>query len=210
MGVVTTGFYQELLRAVGAPVTRENLRALLAWQRAEGGRATYNPFNTTQPAAGATWYNTFGPNGEFHVRNYPDAETGRHATATTLLNGRYPGILKALRAGNNGVAVAAAIDASPWGTHSAEREYRLLYGSAVPQRVTRRVLRVVPPPGRLMHGSDVRQLQEALAHKGFSPIEIDGLYGRNTERAVKGFQRAHHLDVDGVVGPHTWHALGFA
>lgn len=38
-------------------------------------------------------------------------------------------------------------------------------------------------------------------------MQLDGRFGRNTEDAVKRFQRAHGLDDDGVVGPITWAAL---
>jgi len=59
-------------------------------------------------------------------------------------------------------------------------------------------------------GPQVAQLQRALAAKGFSPGAADGVFGPNTQRAVMSFQRAHGLSVDGVVGPHTWAALGGA
>jgi hypothetical protein len=52
----------------------------------------------------------------------------------------------------------------------------------------------------------VKQLQELLNQDGF-PIEVDGLFGRNTESAVKRFQREQSLDDDGIVGPLTWAAL---
>jgi murein L,D-transpeptidase YcbB/YkuD len=40
------------------------------------------------------------------------------------------------------------------------------------------------------------------------PLAKDGAFGPNTENAVKDFQTKKGLSVDGVVGPHTWHALG--
>ncbi len=50
-------------------------------------------------------------------------------------------------------------------------------------------------------GPDVTRLQRLLG------VPVDGVFGRGTLRAVKSFQRAHGLLVDGQVGPHTWHAL---
>jgi hypothetical protein len=50
-------------------------------------------------------------------------------------------------------------------------------------------------------GEDVRALQSVLG------LSADGIFGPNTERAVKDFQAAHALDVDGVVGPATRAAL---
>ncbi|MFQ5929501.1 MAG: peptidoglycan-binding protein [Acidobacteriota bacterium] len=39
---------------------------------------------------------------------------------------------------------------------------------------------------------EVREFQAALIRKGFS-LETDGLFGRDTENAVKRFQREHDL-----------------
>ncbi|MCB9889373.1 MAG: caspase family protein, partial [Planctomycetes bacterium] len=56
-------------------------------------------------------------------------------------------------------------------------------------------------------GTEVRDLQRTLDNHGFNPGEIDGIFGRKTEQAVIGFQRAEHLQADGIVGPQTWSAL---
>ena len=101
-----------LLRRLGAPVNAENLKLLDAWSRAEGGRAKFNPLNTTQPAKGATNLNKVG------VKNYPSEAVGLDATYRTLTNGRYGPILASLRAGRPAVETARKIAASPWGTGS--------------------------------------------------------------------------------------------
>lgn len=49
-------------------------------------------------------------------------------------------------------------------------------------------------------------LQNALAMRGY-PLEIDGIFGSDTEAKVKAFQKTHRLEVDGIVGPMTWRAL---
>lgn len=54
---------------------------------------------------------------------------------------------------------------------------------------------------------EIARLQQALAHKGFDPGHIDGIWGRRTELAVRRFQAARGLTVDGIVGPNTRLAL---
>jgi peptidoglycan hydrolase-like protein with peptidoglycan-binding domain len=53
-------------------------------------------------------------------------------------------------------------------------------------------------------GDAVRQLQSALRALGFDPGAVDGQFGPRTEAAVKAFQRAQGIAVDGVVGDITW------
>lgn len=85
------GWAVSLLAAIGNDRPSASTVAFLeAWHRAEGGTATYNWLNTTQPAEGATDYNSVG------VKNYPDYATGIQATAQTLTNGRYPRTLAGL------------------------------------------------------------------------------------------------------------------
>ncbi len=56
-------------------------------------------------------------------------------------------------------------------------------------------------------GVAVRGLQRRLREAGYGPDEIDGRFGDQTEAAVRAFQEAAGLDVDGIVGPATWAAL---
>lgn len=53
----------------------------------------------------------------------------------------------------------------------------------------------------------IQLIQHELARKGFDPGVIDGILGRRTERAVRAFQAATGLLVDGIVGPITWQKL---
>ena len=62
-------------------------------------------------------------------------------------------------------------------------------------------------PGHLVRGDDVTELQERLLGLGFHPGRIDGLFGPDTEAAVRGFQRGVGLDADGEVGPATLRAF---
>jgi len=53
----------------------------------------------------------------------------------------------------------------------------------------------------------IRDLQQALADKGFNPGPVDGVTGPRTRAAIKAFQKANGLTVDGIVGPNTRAAL---
>jgi hypothetical protein len=59
----------------------------------------------------------------------------------------------------------------------------------------------------MMHGPAVKRVQEILDMLGFEPGDVDGIFGEASEGAVKGFQDASGLKVDGVCGPKTWDAL---
>ena len=50
----------------------------------------------------------------------------------------------------------------------------------------------------------VRDLQEALKALGHDPGPVDGVFGAKTERAIRAFQQARGIAVDGVVGRVTW------
>ena len=56
-------------------------------------------------------------------------------------------------------------------------------------------------------GRQVETLQILLNCKGFSCGAVDGDFGKKTLAAVKKFQEANHLAVDGSVGPATWKKL---
>jgi len=57
---------------------------------------------------------------------------------------------------------------------------------------------------------NVRALQEFLNANGQN-LQVDGVFGDMTERAVRAYQQENGLEVDGVVGPQTWgHIAGTA
>jgi peptidoglycan hydrolase-like protein with peptidoglycan-binding domain len=66
-------------------------------------------------------------------------------------------------------------------------------------------------------GDAVRGVQEEFQFRNLSGdpskgLQVDGIFGPNTDAAVRGFQHALHQDipsvtVDGIVGPVTWQAL---
>lgn len=53
-------------------------------------------------------------------------------------------------------------------------------------------------------GPNVKLIQSLLIKLGYSPGQIDGVYGPQTQRAVINFQRNNGLITDGIVGDRTW------
>jgi len=65
----------------------------------------------------------------------------------------------------------------------------------------------------LKHGSRgpfVQELQDNLRLLGHSSLKADGVYGEETEAAVKSFQESAGLNPDGWAGPRTLEAVGRA
>ena len=62
----------------------------------------------------------------------------------------------------------------------------------------------------LRHGSkgeEVRKLQQALIDLGYLGGTADGIFGNNTENAVRKFQKSNKLTVDGLAGNKTLQLL---
>lgn len=56
-------------------------------------------------------------------------------------------------------------------------------------------------------GNDVAELQKKLKAAGFDCGPVDGIFGPQTNAAVKALQKACGITIDGVVGPQTRAAL---
>ena len=59
-------------------------------------------------------------------------------------------------------------------------------------------------------GEEVRKIQTKLKNWGYYSGSIDGVFGWQTENAVKSFQRKNGLTVDGIAGTKTLNAMGIA
>ncbi len=62
-------------------------------------------------------------------------------------------------------------------------------------------------PGHLIHGDDVSVLQRKLSDFGFDAGRIDGIFGKDTENALKELQKSTGIPVDGVCGPTVFKAI---
>ena len=66
------------------------------------------------------------------------------------------------------------------------------------------ILAAVDSEGRQIEPLDI---QKALKEAGYYQGTVDGVVGPKTRAAIRSFQEAKGLKVDGVCGPHTWDVL---
>lgn len=60
----------------------------------------------------------------------------------------------------------------------------------------------------MMQGSEVRSLQNRLnAHLPHFKVEVDGVFGFGTDKAVRLFQGMNGLQVNGIVNAEVWAKL---
>ena len=115
-----------------------------------------------------------------------------------------------LRAHNHSVAVDGVFAVR---TEAAIRAFQASGGLAVDGVVGRQTWQaLILTVRRGSRGDAVRAVQEEFQFRNLSGdpsrgVRIDGIFGPQTEAAVRGFQQAAALTVDGVVGPLTWRAL---
>ncbi len=77
------------------------------------------------------------------------------------------------------------------------------YTSSYPGRLLRRG---TTGPGVVVIQTELNRISQAYpAIPKISPV--DGIFGAQTEAAVRKFQQVFNLDVDGIVGKSTWYAL---
>lgn len=57
-------------------------------------------------------------------------------------------------------------------------------------------------------GNEVKQIQTKLKNWGYYKGNVDGIYGSQTQSAVKAFQKKNGLTVDGIAGKKTLAAMG--
>lgn len=80
---------------------------------------------------------------------------------------------------------------------------------ATKKPATKPTTKVPTFPGTVKRGSRgaaVRAYQSRLRARGWR-IAVDGIFGKDTERIVRAFQKEKRLIVDGIAGRRTWDAL---
>jgi peptidoglycan hydrolase-like protein with peptidoglycan-binding domain len=139
------------------------------------------------------------------------------ARAHAITNPQIPGLQVALKA--EGV-YAGPIDgiAGPMtarGVRRFQRSAGLLVDGVAGPRTRAKLGRLGKPLfgqrmllRRGMVGWDVSVLEFFLRSRGFQPGKIDGHFTKKTVAAVKHYQRARHLLVDGLAGRQTLRTLG--
>ncbi len=61
------------------------------------------------------------------------------------------------------------------------------------------------PGGSLSYDANVEQWQQRMKDRGWD-VDVDGLYGPQSESIARQFQQAKDLAIDGIVGSETWEA----
>lgn len=89
-----------------------------------------------------------------------------------------------------------------------------ILGQRVPKDMPSSTSKLIPKLTRLLRyttpmlrGEDVRLVQSILNNLGYAAGAEDGILGTNTDRAIRAFQKAKGLVVDGIIGENTWAKL---
>ena len=121
-----------------------------------------------------------------------------------------------------GAAEEASLDQAVYdpATELAVRHFQQVRGLTVDGRVGEETYRALSEarwslgdrllhhdPVRPMRGDDVTNLQDRLHELGYDAGPVDGVFGPETERGLRAFQRDYGLTSDGTCGPATLRAL---
>lgn len=108
-------YARAVLKHAGLPVRNPQVRCLVAVMTGEGSTAHWNPMDTTLHQPGAVAYNSFGPDGEYHVWDYPSAQAGITATVATLKGADMAGWYRALQDRHlDATQLCQAFAETPW------------------------------------------------------------------------------------------------
>lgn len=140
--------------------------------------------------------------GNFETQTMPTAQRNAGAALVADIMARYPGITVGRHKDYNSTACPGKnfpFDLIVGG--SSEAVESPTAGGETTVTVSLRQLK------NGSEGENVRALQLLLNGKNYNCGTVDGDFGSKTLQAVKSFQKATGLDVDGIVGKNTWTAL---
>jgi peptidoglycan hydrolase-like protein with peptidoglycan-binding domain len=75
------------------------------------------------------------------------------------------------------------------------------------EKLEKNVSKLETRPSEKITKPNTKQIQIALKNAGYDPGSVDGVMGEKTEEAIKAFQKANGLEVDGRIGSKTWDVL---
>lgn len=87
-----------------------------------------------------------------------------------------------------------------------EATYEALMGTDMPENDSTTFVQHTGLPTEAPKEASLADIQQALSNQGYS-VDIDGIFGKGTEDAVRQFQANHGLEADGVIGPATYEAI---
>lgn len=178
--LMSDSFARKFIVALGLEPTPWRMQFVQEWARFEAntveGTPINNPLATTQPSdrelAGDPYWNTFGDQGQYHVRNYADEGAGVDASVVTIRNGYYNRVLLSLREQTIANPAGVADELSKWGTTGFAARVR---DGWTPDQARELPAPAAPPEtalGRLLlatYGSAARL--SALEENGNPPLE---------------------------------------
>lgn len=120
------GWEMDVLQALSAPASDNNVKALQLWAQSEGTPPEWNnPLATTMDGHGGNAQNSAG------VKAYPDEASGVAATVDTLQLGYYVSVVQALRDDAGLEAIWQAVNASPWCSGCQDGKYPVALHDAI-------------------------------------------------------------------------------
>ena len=115
-------------------------------------------------------------------------------------------VVESTPAWNNGVQITS-LSARNWTKHG-----KLPYIEYTKEEVKNTVTIELPVLRKGNKGEEVKTLQRLLKSlsfngKGGRVLTIDGDFGSNTDYALRSYQKANSLEVDGICGKNSWNSI---
>jgi transcriptional regulator with XRE-family HTH domain len=180
-----------------APTDPDMARLLALWELASQVRRESNPAQDVEQVSDASM---LAPPGVWWGRRWSRVAALAIAAVAGAAAVAIAGVITLWAAGGQAGAEPQLVPVSPAGysCHYTELNSQWYSGHSTTS------IRLVAFNGG---GEDVVEVQCLLKHHGFDPGRVDGLFGPNTEQAVKQLQSTAGIVVDGMVGPQTWAVL---